>query len=59
MSVAVVIPSPLVQLTDVVGRGAAVDAILAVKMYPNQVNMSQTATLIRFLVISSADRDLS
>jgi hypothetical protein len=31
----VVIPLPLLQLTDVVGRVAAVDAIQAVKMHPN------------------------
>ncbi len=39
----VVIPLPLLQLRDVVGRVAAVDANQAVKMHPNQVNVSQTA----------------
>jgi hypothetical protein len=41
----VVIPLPLLKLKDVVGRVAAVDATQAVKMHPNQVNISQTATL--------------
>ncbi len=50
MREAVVIPLPLLQWRDVVGRVAAVDAIQAVKITLNQVNISQTATL--FLSLS-------
>jgi hypothetical protein len=50
MREAVVIPPPLLQLRDVVGRGAAVDATQTVKILLHQVKMSQTAKL--FLSLS-------